>query len=141
MAIDEAAYGPDHPDVATDLNNLALSCGTWGTRPRPGRCPNAPWSSTKPPMDPTTPPRHRRLNVLALILQALGDPTAARPLLERALAIAEAAYGPDHPTVAVVRGDLTGLFARRMPGGTAEPTGQLLQASCTWTVRPEIVHD
>ena len=24
LAIDEAAYGPDHPDVATDLNNLAL---------------------------------------------------------------------------------------------------------------------
>ena len=24
LAIDEAAYGPDHPDVAPDLNNLAL---------------------------------------------------------------------------------------------------------------------
>src|ERR1022692_4402208 len=24
LAIDEAAYGPDHPDVATGLNNLAL---------------------------------------------------------------------------------------------------------------------
>jgi len=24
VAIDEAAYGPDHPEVATDLNNLAL---------------------------------------------------------------------------------------------------------------------
>ena len=23
LAIDEAAYGPDHPEVATDLNNLA----------------------------------------------------------------------------------------------------------------------
>jgi hypothetical protein len=23
LAIDEAAYGPDHPDVARDLNNLA----------------------------------------------------------------------------------------------------------------------
>jgi tetratricopeptide (TPR) repeat protein len=23
LAIDEKSYGPDHPDVATDLNNLA----------------------------------------------------------------------------------------------------------------------
>jgi hypothetical protein len=23
LAIDEASYGPDHPEVATDLNNLA----------------------------------------------------------------------------------------------------------------------
>ena len=24
LAIDEQSYGPDHPNVATDLNNLAL---------------------------------------------------------------------------------------------------------------------
>jgi tetratricopeptide (TPR) repeat protein len=48
LVIDEAAYGPDHPEVATDLNNLAT------------------------------------------ILQDLGQPEAARPLQERALAIDEA---------------------------------------------------
>jgi hypothetical protein len=31
----------------------------------------------------------------------LGQPADARPLLERAVAIDEATYGPDHPTVAV----------------------------------------
>jgi tetratricopeptide (TPR) repeat protein len=41
-----------------------------------------------------------RLNNLALILRDLGLPAEARPLQERALAIDEAAYGPDHPTVA-----------------------------------------
>src|SRR5258708_4150570 len=45
LAIDEAAYGPDHPHVATRLNNLAG------------------------------------------ILRDLGQPAAARPLQERALAI------------------------------------------------------
>ncbi|MGW5153001.1 tetratricopeptide repeat protein, partial [Rhodococcus koreensis] len=30
----------------------------------------------------------------------LGDPGRARPLLERALTITEAARGPDHPAVA-----------------------------------------
>ncbi len=32
------------------------------------------------------------------MLQDLGDAAAARPLLERALAIDEATYGPDHPS-------------------------------------------
>ncbi len=31
----------------------------------------------------------------------MGQPAEARPLAERALAIDEAAYGPDHPTVAI----------------------------------------
>ncbi|MET7467552.1 tetratricopeptide repeat protein [Micromonospora sp. NPDC005686] len=30
----------------------------------------------------------------------MGDAGAARPLVERALAIGEAVYGPDHPVVA-----------------------------------------
>lgn len=48
LAITEVAYGPDHPDVATRLNNLAG------------------------------------------MLRDLGQPEAARPLQERALAIYEA---------------------------------------------------
>ena len=42
LAIDEAAYGPGHPDVATDLNNLAMILRALGgpTRPSPSR--NAP---------------------------------------------------------------------------------------------------
>jgi hypothetical protein len=36
----------------------------------------------------------------------LGDLPGARAELERALTIVEAALGPDHPTVAVLRGDL-----------------------------------
>jgi len=36
-------------------------------------------------------------------LQSRGEPAAARPLLERALSIHEAAYGPEHPTVPALR--------------------------------------
>jgi hypothetical protein len=35
-----------------------------------------------------------------MVLLDLGDPAAARPLLERALTITEATYGPTHPDVA-----------------------------------------
>jgi len=38
----------------------------------------------------------------------------ARPLAERALAIDEAAHGPDHPAVATLRANL-GLFSRPAP--------------------------
>ncbi len=54
----------------------------------------------RPPTARTTPTSPRDLNNLALILQDLGQPEEARPLQERALAIDEAAYGPDHPAVA-----------------------------------------
>jgi len=36
-------------------------------------------------------------------LRSRGEPAAARPLLERALSIHEAAYGPEHPTVPALR--------------------------------------
>jgi len=38
------------------------------------------------------------LDRAAACLQVLGQPAEARPLLERALAITEATFGPDHPT-------------------------------------------
>jgi hypothetical protein len=40
------------------------------------------------------------------VLQALGDLPGARDQFERALAISEAALGPDHPTVRTVRRNL-----------------------------------
>jgi hypothetical protein len=43
-------------------------------------------------------------------LQDLGQPAAARPLQERALAIDEAAYGPDHPHVATRLNDLAQIL-------------------------------
>jgi Tfp pilus assembly protein PilF len=51
----EAAYGPNHPQVAIPLTNLGVTLGQ------------------------------------------LGELSAARATLERALAIAEAAFEPDHP--------------------------------------------
>jgi hypothetical protein len=46
------------------------------------------------------------LNTLAAILDDLGDRQAARPLAERALAVAETALGPEHPDVREMRDGL-----------------------------------
>ena len=40
------------------------------------------------------------LDRAGIYLQSRGEPAAARPLLDRALTITEAAYGPEHPAVA-----------------------------------------
>jgi hypothetical protein len=44
------------------------------------------------------------------VLRALGDVAAARAGFERALAIDEAAYGPNHPTVARDVNNLAGVL-------------------------------
>ena len=149
LAIDEAAYGPDHPHVAPrpeqpwlmilqepqarpESGPAAARTRRWPS-PRPPTAPTTPavavrlnnlalilrglgqpegarplartrrWPSPRPPTAPTTPCVATDLSNLALILRDLGQPETARPLAERALAIDEAAYGPDHPTVRTLR--------------------------------------
>jgi hypothetical protein len=50
------------------------------------------------------------VSTLAAILRDLGLAGEARPLAERALAIAEAALGPDHPDVATRLGNLATIL-------------------------------
>ena len=50
------------------------------------------------------------MNNLGGVLQAMGDLEGARAHLERALAINEAAYGPDHPNVAIRVNNLGGVL-------------------------------
>ena len=100
LAIDEAAYGPDHPAVATDLNNLALILRDLGQPEAARPLQERALAIDEAAYGPDHPAVATDLNNLALILRDLGQPEAARPLQERALAITEAAYGPDHPAVA-----------------------------------------
>jgi tetratricopeptide (TPR) repeat protein len=62
------------------------------------------------------------LDRVATYLQSRAQFTQAKELLERALAIAEATLGPDHPTVAVRRNNL-GLVLRDL----GDPTGAKTQ--------------
>jgi tetratricopeptide (TPR) repeat protein len=122
LAIGEAAYGPDHPTVATDVNNLASVLKDLGdlagarqgfARPRHprGRL------RTRPPRRRHRRPDHptvaRDVNNLAGVLQDLGDLAGARQGFERALAIDEAAYGPDHPHTVTIAKNLRSLPSTR----------------------------
>jgi tetratricopeptide (TPR) repeat protein len=91
LAITEAAYGPDHPDVARDLNNLAQILQDLGQLEAARALQERALAITQAAYGPDHPDVATRLNNLAQILQDLGQPEAARPLQERALAITEAA--------------------------------------------------
>ncbi len=111
LAITEAAYDPDHPTVATQLNNLGLALSDLGQPAAARPLFERALAITEAAYDPDHPEVATQLNNLGLALSDLGQPAAARPLFERALAITEAAYDPDHPTVATQLNNL-GLALR-----------------------------
>src|ERR1017187_5581719 len=84
LAIDEATYGPAHPAVATDLNDLAQILRALG-QPRAARpLQERALAIDEATYGPAHPAVATNLNNLAQILQDLGQPEAARPLQERA---------------------------------------------------------
>ena len=91
LAIDEAAYGPDHPQVATDLNNLAQILRDLGQPEAARPLQERALAIDEAAYGPGHPRVATGLNNLAAILRDLGQPGAARPLQERALAITQAA--------------------------------------------------
>ncbi|TQM82327.1 Tfp pilus assembly protein PilF [Saccharothrix saharensis] len=121
LGITEATYGPDHPTVATRLNNLGGALRDLG---RPGDA--QPLYERALGIDEATyGPEHPTvatdLNNLGLALRDLGRPGDAQPLFRRALGIDEATYGPDHPTVAIRLNNL-GLALRGLGRpGEAQP--------------------
>jgi tetratricopeptide (TPR) repeat protein/CHAT domain-containing protein len=111
VRIKEKALGPDHPDVARSLNNLAnllLLVGDYtGARP----CFERALAIQEKALGPDHPDVARSLNNLANLLDDTGDYARARQLYERALAIREKALGPDHPDVAASLYNLGSLLA------------------------------
>ncbi len=101
LAIDEQSYGPDHPNVAIRLNNLARAA-SGHEPPRRGRAADAPRArDRRRELRPGSSQCGDRLNNLAQLLQDTNRLAEAEPLMRRALAIDEKSYGPDHPNVAI----------------------------------------
>ena len=100
LAIREKLLGPDHPQTAETLNNLALLLRDEGdhaaARPLLERALAINESTFGPEHGATA----TSLNNLALLLRDEGDLAAARPLFERALAAAEKTLGAEHPATA-----------------------------------------
>ena len=130
LAIVEKAFGPDHPNVATTSTTWAWCSRTSATSTAPARRSSGRWPSTRKPSAPTTRTWRIRVNNLGVVLKDLGDLDGARKAFERALAIDEKAFGPDHPNVArrrqqPGRGAPGPRRPRRRPQGVSAGAGHL----------------
>ena len=100
LSIREQALGPQHPDIALYLNDLAelLRAQSKYVAARPL------YERALAIREHVLGPEHRdtatSLNNLALLFRAQGNYQAAHPLLERAFAIRERELGPDHHSTA-----------------------------------------
>ncbi|MFE2835087.1 tetratricopeptide repeat protein [Streptomyces mirabilis] len=106
LQITETALGPDHPDTATRLNNLALTLSDLGRHTEALPLAERALRVTETTLGPDHPTTALRLGNLAVTLSAMGRHTEALPLEERALQITETALGPDNPTTATRLGNL-----------------------------------
>ena len=121
LAIDEKSYGPDYPNVARDLNNLALLLQATNRLGEAEPLMKRALAIDEKSYGPDHPRVAIDLNNLAQLLQATNRLGEAEPLMKRALAIDEKSYGPDHPDVARHLNNLATLLQDANRLGEAEP--------------------
>ena len=121
LDVRERALGPNHPEVAQSLNNLAVVLNAMhdsvGALPLYRRS----LAINEATFGPDHPEVALSLNNLAMMLSKQGDYGAARSLFERSLAIDEKALGPTHPDVASDLNNLAGVLQRQLDYTTALP--------------------
>ncbi|MFZ1961914.1 MAG: tetratricopeptide repeat protein [Roseiarcus sp.] len=137
LAICEKALGPEHPETATCLNNLAYLLQAEGdfvgARPLFKRA----LAICEKALGPEHPETATGLNNLALLLQAEGDLAGARPLFKRALAIHEKALGPAHPNTAGSLNNLAILLRNQGDFARARSLFERALAICEKALGPE----
>src|SRR5271166_4290232 len=121
LAIEETSFGPDHPEVATDLNNLAGLLQATNRLAEAEPLYRRALAIDEASFGPDHPEVATDLNNLALLLRATNRLAEAEPLYRRALAIDEASLGPDHPTVASFLNNLAQLLRATNWLAEAEP--------------------
>ena len=121
LAIDEQSFGPDHPNVARDLNNLAQLLKATNRLSEAEPLMRRALAIFEHSFGPNHPNVATNLNNLAQLLQATNRLAEAEPLMHRALAIDEQSFGPDHPNVATDLNNLVGLLFATNRLSEAEP--------------------
>ena len=109
--------GPDHPDTATSLNNLANLYYTQAKHDLAEPLYERALAIYEKALGPDHPDTATSLNNLALLYYTQAKHDLAEPLYERALAICEKALGPDHPNTIQFRENLAQMKADREAAG------------------------
>jgi tetratricopeptide (TPR) repeat protein len=101
LAIDEKNLGPEHPNVASDLNNLADLLRATNRFAEAETLMRRALTIDDKSLGPQHPNVATALNNLAGLLLNTNRPAEAEPLMRRALIIGEKNFGPEHPQVAI----------------------------------------
>ncbi|CAM9235730.1 unnamed protein product [Ectocarpus sp. 12 AP-2014] len=128
LAVEEQAYGPDHPNVAIHLNNLAELLRNQGTYMGAEPLHVRSLAIREKTLGPDHPCVATDLNNWAGLLATRGKYQEAEPLHVRSLAIREKVYGPDHPAVAASLNNLAALLRSQGKYEEAEPLLERSQA-------------
>jgi CHAT domain-containing protein/Flp pilus assembly protein TadD len=121
LAIREKALGPNHPDVAQSLNNLASRYQDQGRYADAEPLYNRSLAIYEKALGPNHPDVATSLNNLAGLYYVQGRYADAEPLYKRSLAILEKALGPNHPDVATSLNNLAFLYQDQGRYADAEP--------------------
>ncbi|MBW8041599.1 MAG: tetratricopeptide repeat protein [Planctomycetes bacterium] len=121
LKIDEASLGKDHPDVAVDLNNLALLYQATNRLKEAEPLMQRALKIDEASLGSEHPKVAIRLNNLAQLYRATNRLKEAEPLMAHALKIDEASFGNDHPDVAIDLNNLALLYKATNLLKEAEP--------------------
>ncbi|MCX6901613.1 MAG: tetratricopeptide repeat protein, partial [Verrucomicrobia bacterium] len=121
LAIDEQSFGPEHPNVAGALNNLAALLQDTNRLAEAEPLYRRALAIDEQSFGPEHPNVAGALNNLAALLQDTNRLAEAELLMRRALAIDEQSFGPDHPNVAIRLNNLANLLQDTNRLTEAEP--------------------
>ncbi|HEY0734282.1 MAG TPA: FxSxx-COOH system tetratricopeptide repeat protein [Herpetosiphonaceae bacterium] len=110
LRLNEVAYGPEHPNVGTNINNLGLVLQDLGKLTEAQTAFEQALRIHKAVYGPNHPQVAIYLSNLGDVLRALGNFTRAKTAHEQALRIDEVMYGPEHPDVAKDVNNLGGVL-------------------------------
>jgi tetratricopeptide (TPR) repeat protein len=108
--IDEKGFGPEHPNVAADLNNLAHLLQATNHLSEAEPLMRRALSIDEKCFGPEHPRISAQLSNLAALLMATKRLADAEPLVRRALWIDEKSFGLEHPNVALCLNNLAQLL-------------------------------
>jgi len=121
LMIVEKALEPDHPNVASILNNLALLYKATGRYAEAEPLYRRALAIDEKAFGPHHPEVAADTHNLAMLYRTTGRYAEAEPLYRRALAIWEKALGPNHSKVAACLNNLAGLYLTTDRYAEAEP--------------------
>ena len=124
FTIAEMTLGPDHPSLATWLNNFGVLLSDAGDFAAARPLIERALKIDEKAYGPNHPEVAANLNNLAILLTKTGEFEVARPLLERAIAISKNSLGPDHPDLATSLGNFASLLAKTGEFGAARPLSE-----------------